>query len=102
MDGKELPTVISNPERGKSYVIYSGPVAAGRHIVNVRMVYQGRSRGGAFSYMKGYKLNVASDEVITTPEDRTLGFTIVSKEQKGINVPLDKRIAVGVEESRRR
>ncbi|HET6283953.1 MAG TPA: hypothetical protein VFH73_23560 [Polyangia bacterium] len=101
MDGKELPTVITNPERGKPYMIYSGPVAPGRHVVTVRMVYQGRSRG-AFSYMKGYKLNVASDEVFTTPEDRAVGFTIVSKEQKGINVPLEKRIAVGVEDNQRR
>ena len=96
MDGKELPTVIANPERGKSYVIYTGAVAPGQHVVTVNLVYQGQRRG-AFTYMRGYKLNVSSDGVFTTPEDRTMGFTIVSKEQKGINVPLEKRIAVGVE-----
>ena len=101
MDGQALPTVIANPQRGKSYVVYSGPVTAGRHVVTVHMVYQGRNRG-AFNYMKGYKLNVSSDGVFTMPENRNVGFTIVSKEKNGLNVSLDKRIAVGVEETPRR
>jgi hypothetical protein len=100
MDGKELPVVINNAQRGKAHVIYSGPIEPGRHIVTARLVYQGRSRGGVFNYMKGYKLNVQSDGVFTTPSDRSLSFTIVSGEKKGINIPIEKRVAVTVEEHR--
>jgi hypothetical protein len=95
MDGVEMPTVITNPTRGQTYVIYHGPLAAGRHLVTAHLTYQGKKRG-AFSYMEGYKLNVSSDGVFTTPEDRKLGFTIVSREQKGINVPLERRVAISV------
>jgi hypothetical protein len=67
-------------------------------VVTANLTYQGRRRGGAFSYMEGYKLNVQSDGVLTTPENRALNFTIVSREKKGINVPMEKRVAVSVED----
>jgi hypothetical protein len=97
MDGAELPTVVTNPARGKDQIVYAGAVKPGKHVVTTHLTYQGRSRG-AFSYMKGYKLKVASDQVFTTPENRSLTFTIVGAERKGLTIPLEKRFAVSVEE----
>jgi len=98
MDGVELDTVVTDPQPGKSYLIFTGTVAAGPHIVTTHASYRGRPRaGGVFTYMTGYKLNVDSDDVLITPRDQVLSFTIVGKQAKGMNVPLEKQIAVGVE-----
>jgi hypothetical protein len=35
---------------------------------------------------------------LTTPADRTVSFTVVGAENKGINVPLERRVTVRVEE----
>ena len=56
MDGEKLPVVLTSAEPGKSYVIVSGAVKPGPHVVTARLTYQGDR--GIFSYMKGYKLNV--------------------------------------------
>jgi hypothetical protein len=98
MDGKPLPAVLAHPERGKGYVVYSGPADAGRHLVTARLTYQGRSRG-IFTYTKGYTFKVTSDQVLTTPANRTVGFTVVGKEATGLNAPPERRIAVTVEEN---
>jgi hypothetical protein len=97
IDGVDVPGVLTGPERGKSYVVISGPMKSGAHIVTVRLTYQGARR--VFSYMKGYKLNVRADQVLTAPANRTVSFTIVGAENKGMTVPLDKRVVVKVEES---
>lgn len=96
MDGEKLPVVLNNAEPGKSYVIVSGAVKPGPHVVTARLTYQGDRR--VFSYMKGYKLNVRSDQVLTTPPDRTVSFTVVGREAKGMTVPLDKRVVINVED----
>ena len=98
MDGEKLP-VLTAAEPGKSYVIASGPVKPGPHIVSARLTYRGDR--GVFSYMKGYKLSVRSDQVLTTPADRTVNFTVVGSENRGMTVPLDKRVVVTVEDSGR-
>ena len=56
MDGEKLPVVLTSAEPGKSYVIVSGAMRPGPHVVTARLTYQGDR--GVFSYMKGYKLNV--------------------------------------------
>jgi hypothetical protein len=99
MDGADLPTVVTGAEPGKSYVVFGGSVKPGRHVVTARLTYQGERR--VFSYMKGYKLNVTADQVLTTPENRAVSFTVVGAEHTGMNVPLEKRLVVKVEESAR-
>ena len=95
MDGEQLPVVLTSAEPGKSYVIVSGAMKPGPHVVTARLTYQGDR--GIFSYMKGYKLNVRSNQVLTTPADRTASFTVVGAENQGMTVPIDKRVVVTVE-----
>jgi hypothetical protein len=95
MDGEKLPVVLTSAEPGKSYVIVSGAVKPGPHVVSARLTYRGDR--GVFTYMKGYKLNVRSEQVLTAPADRRVNFTVVGSEHKGITVPLEKRVVVTVE-----
>jgi hypothetical protein len=99
MDGADLPTVVTGAEPGKSYVVFGGAVKPGPHVVTARLTYQGERR--VFSYMKGYKLNVRSEQVLTTPENRAVSFTVVGAEKTGMTVPLEQRLVVKVEESAR-
>ncbi len=95
MDGESLPVVLTGAEPGKSYVIVSGAMKPGPHVVAARLSYRGDR--GVFTYMKGYQLNVRSDQVLTTPADRTVNFTLVGSENKGMTVPLERRVVVTVE-----
>jgi len=95
MDGEKLPIVITSAAPGSSHVIASGPMKPGPHIVSARLTYQGDR--GVFSYMKGYTLNVRSDQLLTAPADRPVRFTVVGSENKGMTVPLEKRVVVTVE-----
>ena len=95
MDGEKLPVVLTSAEPGKSYVIVNGPVSPGPHLVTARLTYRGDS--GVFSYMKGYKLNVRSNQLVTAPADRPASFTVVGSENKGMTVPIEKRVVVRVE-----
>jgi hypothetical protein len=99
MDGADVSSFLSSPERGKSYVVLSGPVKPGRHVVTAHLTYQGERP--VFNYMRGYKLNVSSDQVLTAPDNRSVTFTVVGTENLGMTVPLDKRVVVKVEESAR-
>jgi hypothetical protein len=95
MDGEKLPVVLTAADPGKSYVIVNAPVTPGPHVVTARLTYQGDS--GVFSYMKGYKLNVRSNQLVTAPADRPASFTVVGSENKGMTVPIEKRVVVRVE-----
>ena len=95
MDGEALPVVLTSAEPGKSYVITSRSVIPGPHVVTVRLTYRGDR--GVFSYMKGYTLNVRSEQVLTAPADRTISFTVVGSENKGLAVPMERSVIVKVE-----
>ena len=97
MDGEKVPVVLTSAEPGKSYVIVSGALKPGPHVMTARLTYRGDR--GVFSYMKGYKLNVRADQVLTTPADRTVNFTVVGSENKGLTVPFEKRVVVNVIEN---
>lgn len=99
LDGAHVFRISSTPERGRSYVLLSGPVTPGRHVVTAYLTYQGER--GVFSYMRDYKLNVSSDQVLTAPANRSVTFTVVGSENVGMTVPLDKRVVVKVEQSSR-
>ena len=95
MDGEKLPVVLTSAEPGRSYVIVSGAVKPGPHVVSAQLTYRGDR--GVFTYMKGYKLNVRSEQVLTAPADRTVNFTVVGSENKGMTVPIERRVVVTVE-----
>ena len=95
LDGEKVPVVLTSAEPGKSYVIVSRSLNAGPHIVSARLTYRGDN--GVFRYMKGYKLNVRSDQLLTAAADRNVSVTVVGSEKKGLTVPLDKRVVVTVE-----
>ena len=97
MDGEKVPVVLTSAEPGKSHIIVSGAMKPGPHVMTARLTYRGDR--GVFSYMKGYKLNVRADQVLTTPADRTVSFTVVGGENKGMNVPFEKRVVVNVIEN---
>ena len=97
MNGRELSR-LANPERAKSYAVYEGTIDPGRHIVTAHLTYQGKSRG-PFTYTKGYRFKVSSDQVLTTPAGRNVSFTIVGKEDRGLTTPNAGRLAVTVEEN---
>jgi hypothetical protein len=100
MDGQDLPVVLTNADPGKSYVIVSGAMTPGKHVVSARLTYRGDR--AVFSYMNGYKLNVSSDQMLTVPADRAANFTVVGSETKGMTVPLERRVVVTVENGARR
>ncbi|HEY7371575.1 MAG TPA: hypothetical protein VIF57_05300 [Polyangia bacterium] len=95
VDGGAAHTVVG-PEPGKSYVIFSGETKPGPHTVTTRLVYQGDRR--VFSYMNGFTINVEADQVLVAPPNRPVNFTIVGAENRGMTVPLDRRLQVKVEE----
>jgi hypothetical protein len=99
MDGEKLPVVLTSAEPGKSYVIVSGAMKPGQHVVSARLTYRGDR--GVFSYMKGYKLNVRSVQVLNAPADRAASFTLVGSETKGLTAPLDKRLVISIEDAAR-
>jgi hypothetical protein len=95
IDGENLPVVLTSADPGKSYVIATGSVIPGPHVVTVRLTYRGDR--GVFSYMQGYKLNVRSEQLLTASADRPVSITLVGSEQEGMTVPLEKRVVVTVE-----
>jgi hypothetical protein len=97
MDGETLPTVVTENARGKDFVIFTGPVRSGGHVITSYLTYQGRAHG-VFTYTKGYTFNVESQDSFVTPGDRAVSLTIIGKEKKGINIPLEKRLTVTVED----
>jgi eukaryotic-like serine/threonine-protein kinase len=99
MDDHPLPVLTGGPRAGDT-VIYTGRVRPGRHVVSARLVYQGRNRG-PFTYLNGYKLNVQSREVVDVPADRPANFTIATEKRKGMNIPLDRQLAVTVRDDSR-
>jgi hypothetical protein len=94
MDDHPLPVLTGAP-RSANTVIYAGRMRPGRHVVSTRLIYQGRNRG-PFTYLSGYKVNVESREVVDVPADRPASFTIATEKKKGMNLPLDKQLAVTV------
>jgi hypothetical protein len=92
MDDRPLPVLTAVPP-AEDTVIYAGRVRPGRHVVSARLVYQGRNRG-PFTYLAGYRVNVQSRKVVDVPGDRPASFTIATEKAGGLNVPLEKQLAV--------
>ena len=97
LDGRLLPTLLTRAEHGQDYVIFTGPIAAGRHVITTHITYQGQSRATIFTYMKGYTFNLDSTHEINVPEGGTANATIVGRTNKGLNVPFEQSLIVEME-----
>ena len=97
LDGIALPTVLGDARRGQEYVIRTGEMGAGRHMVAGRVRFRGQSRS-IFTYLKGYVLSVDTQKAIYAVSGVPATVWIVAKDHKGFNVPYDKSIAVAFEE----
>ena len=53
LDGRHLPTLLTSAARGQDYVIFTGPLTPGRHVITSHLALSGASRS-IFTYMKGY------------------------------------------------
>jgi hypothetical protein len=94
MDGKPLPTVAGlRPDDDR--VLFAGLVSPGHHVVNTQLSCRGNRRG-VFTYLKDYRWDLSSQEVLTVPKDRAVVFTISAVRHKGVNVPFNKEIGIAV------
>src|SRR5262245_50047580 len=42
LDGRALPSMLTSAARGQEFVIFSGPLAPGRHVISAHVTYQGQ------------------------------------------------------------
>jgi len=94
LDNADLPTVVTQAQRGRNYVIYAGRLTSGRHHITCRVRLQGRDRG-IFTYLHGYSLNVNTEKEIYSVSGSPTNLSVVVKDKKGFNVPFEKSVAVG-------
>jgi hypothetical protein len=94
LDGDHLPIVTALGPDGDS-VVFAGRVTPGHHLLGARLVCRGNQRG-PFTYLKDYTWEVASDAVLTVPDDQAVVFTIAATRHAGVNVPLDKQVTITV------
>jgi len=96
LDGRLLPTLLTSAAHGQDYVIFTGPIAPGRHVITSHISYQGQSRA-IFTYLKGYTFNLDSTHEMNVPEGGTAIATIVGRTNKGFNVPFEHSLIVEME-----
>jgi hypothetical protein len=97
LDGRILPTLLTSVERGQDYVIFTGPIAPGRHVISSHLAYQSRSRS-IFTYMSGYKFMLDNAHELNVGDGAPTTVTIVGKPNKGFNVPFERSLKVEMEQ----
>jgi hypothetical protein len=95
LDGEPLAPVTDLRPQGDN-VLFTGYVTPGTHTVSTHLTCIGKRRGGVFTYLRGYKWEVASEQTLTFPAKRSMVFTISARRRKGINVPITKQVEVAV------
>jgi len=95
LDGEPLAPVTDLRVQGDN-VVFTGYVTPGNHIVSTHLTCTGRKRGGVFTYMKGYKWEIADEHTLVVPAKRSMVFTVSARRHKGVNVPIDKQVEVSV------
>lgn len=96
LDGRDLPTVLTTAEHSQGYVIFTGPLAPGRHVLTSHVSYQAHARS-IFTYVAGYKFNLDTDHELQVPATGTLSATVVGSERKGFNVPFEQSLTLTFE-----
>jgi hypothetical protein len=94
LDGDHLPDVDALGPDGDT-VVFAGRVAPGHHLLGAHLACRGNQHG-PFTYMKEYTWDVASDAVLTVPDDQAVVFTVAATRRSGPNVPFDKQVAITV------
>jgi hypothetical protein len=92
MDGEQVAhrRAPDGAELEREFTAFKGPVMPGRHAVNVVLVYQGRN-AGLFNYLDDYTFRVQSSYAFEAFANRPAVLDVVSKERKGISVPLEQK-----------
>ncbi len=94
LDGRALPVLLTGSiARGQDYVIFTGPLAPGRHVLTSHVTYQGKSRS-IFTYMKGYTFNLDTTHELEVAASGATSATIVGKPNRGFNVPFERSLTV--------
>jgi hypothetical protein len=97
LDGRPLPSVLTSAANGQEYVIFTGPLTPGRHILNSHVLYQGKSRS-IFTYMKGYSFAIDSMHELEVAASGATSATIIGKRNRGFDVPFEKSLVVQMEQ----
>ena len=80
-------------DSAKEIELFSGPLAAGEHELQVQLFCRGTSMG-VFSYHEGYKFKIDSKYRLEVPEGRAVRVNVVAFSREGIAVAAEKRLAV--------
>jgi hypothetical protein len=94
LDGNFLP-VVRNLAADQDAVVFAGRVAPGAHSFVTYVICRGTSRG-LFTYLKDYRWEVSSEEMLNVPADRAVVFTISAVRNQGVNVPFDRQLGISV------
>jgi hypothetical protein len=94
LDGDHLPAVEALGPSG-DVVVFAGRVTPGHHLLGAHLACRGNQRG-PFTYLKEYTWDVASDAVLTVPDDQAVVFTVAATRRSGPNVPFDKQVTITV------
>jgi hypothetical protein len=96
LDGKEVfrKTVLDGqPELLRETELVNGPMKPGPHELRTEMVFSGNG-GGLFSYLAGYKFNVASKYAFDVPEGRLTSIRAVAVWKDDVTLQPKDRLAV--------
>ncbi|MEQ9496989.1 MAG: dihydrolipoamide acetyltransferase [Deltaproteobacteria bacterium] len=80
-------------DEAKSFELYNGPITPGQHIIEVSLVYRGKSVG-VFTYLDGYKFKVDSRYPLNVPEGKETRLNIVAYERSDISLDTSDRLDV--------
>jgi hypothetical protein len=97
LDGQDLPALLTSADHGQDYVIFTGAMTPGRHVISSHVTYQGRSRS-IFTYMKGYTFTLDTTHELNIPNSGATSATIVGRPNKGFNVPFENSLKVDLDQ----
>lgn len=80
-------------DRVKSFELYNGPINPGQHVIEVNLIYRGKS-AGVFTYLDGYKFKVDSKYPLNVPEGKSTRLNIVAYERADVSLETSERLDV--------
>jgi hypothetical protein len=95
IDGKSKLFMINkdgNLDTNKEFVIHSGAISPGNHVINVEMVYRGK--GKVLTYMKGYQFKITSRHVFYATEGRIIKILSSGYERGDITYSVEERPSI--------
>lgn len=96
LDGRRIHAATA-PSDAREIATINREMLPGSHVLTARVEFQGRNRG-PFNYLDAYHFHVETTGAFVVPDNgRQASFTVVTRERKGMNVPMDKRLEVAIE-----